>query len=125
MKLAFSRRSIACVALAFGILTVAGGQSWKLAAQATAASTAVQPASGVRYSQVKESDMKEWLTYLASDQMQGRQVFTEGYGRATQYIAGLLKEFGVKDVEMPITSEKVWRILHGSGAGAGLAGGAR
>jgi len=96
MKTAFSRRSIACVALAFGVLTVAGGHAWKLAAQARAASTAVQPAQGVRYSEVKESDMRDWLTYLSSDQMQGRQVFTEGYGRATQYIAGLLKEFGVK-----------------------------
>ena len=96
MNTAFSRRSIACIALAVGILTVVGGQAWKLAAQAPAPSTAVQPATGVRYSQVKESDLKDWLTVLASDQMQGRQVFTEGYGRATQYIAGLLKDFGVK-----------------------------
>jgi hypothetical protein len=96
MKTAFSRRSVACVALVSGILTVAGGQTWKLAAQARAVSTAVQPASGVRYSEVKEADLKDWLTVLSSDQMQGRQVFTEGYGRATQYVAGLLKEFGVK-----------------------------
>jgi hypothetical protein len=96
MRAAFSRRSIACIALALGVLTVVGGQSWKLAAQNAAASTAVQPATNVRYSQVKESDLKDWLTVLASDEMQGRQVFTEGYGRATQYVAGLLKEFGVK-----------------------------
>jgi hypothetical protein len=95
MKTAFSRRSIAGMALAVGFLTVAGGQTWKLAAQAPSASTAVQPA-GVRYSEVKESELRDWLTILASDQMQGRQVFTEGYGRATQYIAGLLKDFGVK-----------------------------
>jgi len=98
MKTAFSRRSVGCVALALGVLTTAGGHTWKLAAQARAVSTAVQPAQGVRYSEVKESDMKEWLTYLSSDLMQGRQVFTEGYGRATQYIAGLLKDFGVKPV---------------------------
>jgi hypothetical protein len=97
MKTAFSRRSVACMALAAGILTVAGGQTWKLAAQAPGASTAVQPAT-VRYSEVKESELRDWLTVLASDQMQGRQVFTEGYGRATQYIAGLLKEFGVKPI---------------------------
>jgi hypothetical protein len=96
MKTAFSRRSVACAALISGILTVAGGQTWKLAAQARATSTAVQPAAGVRYSEVKEADLREWLTVLSSDQMQGRQVFTEGYGRATQYVAGLLKEFGVK-----------------------------
>jgi carbon-monoxide dehydrogenase large subunit len=28
-----------------------------------------------------------------------------------------LADFGVKDVEMPITSEKVWRILHANGSG--------
>ncbi len=96
MKMAFSRRSIACLALIVGILTVIGAQSLKLAAQSSPASTAVEPATGVRYSEVKESDLMEWLTYLSSDQMQGRQVFTEGYGRATQYVAGLLKDFGVK-----------------------------
>src|SRR5689334_14049466 len=96
MRTALSRRLVACIALALGILTAAGGQTWKTMAQARAASTAVQPAQNVRYSEVKEADLKEWLTYLSSDQMQGRQVFTEGYGRATQYIAGLLKEFGVK-----------------------------
>ena len=29
-----------------------------------------------------------------------------------------LADFGVKDVEMPITSEKVWRILHSNGGGS-------
>jgi hypothetical protein len=66
------------------------GQPWRLLAQAPA------PATGVRYAQVAESDLREWLTYLASDELQGRQVFTEGYGRATQYIAERLKGFGVK-----------------------------
>src|SRR5688572_857527 len=96
MKTAFSRRLVGCVALALGVLTAARGHTWKLAAQARAASTAVQPAQGVRYSEDKESDMKEWLTFLSSDLKQRRQVFTEGYGRAPQYMAGLLKDFGVK-----------------------------
>jgi carbon-monoxide dehydrogenase large subunit len=30
-----------------------------------------------------------------------------------------LKDFGVQDVEMPITSEKVWRILHTNGSSTG------
>src|SRR5262245_31037395 len=71
-------------------LTVAWAQPWRLLAQAPA------PATGVRYSQISESDMKEWLSYLASDELQGRQVFTEGYGRATQYIADQLKTMGVR-----------------------------
>ena len=40
--------------------------------------------------------MKEWLTYLSSDELQGRQVFTEGYGLATAYVADHLKAWGVK-----------------------------
>jgi hypothetical protein len=72
------------------LLAVAWGQPWRLLAQAPA------PAAGVRYSQVSESDLREWLSYLASDELQGRQVFTEGYGRATQYIAERLGTWGVK-----------------------------
>ena len=40
--------------------------------------------------------MREWLGYLASDELQGRQTFTEGYGLAASYVAGLLKQWGVK-----------------------------
>src|SRR5262249_33018402 len=56
----------------------------------------VQPAAGVRYSQIAPDDMKEWLTYLASDELQARRVFTEGYGLAAQYISERLKQWGVK-----------------------------
>jgi hypothetical protein len=77
--------------IAFGVfLTVAWGQPWRLLAQGPV------PATGVRFSQISETDMREWLTYLASDELQGRQVFTEGYGRASQYIADLLKSWGVR-----------------------------
>src|SRR4051812_2478964 len=40
--------------------------------------------------------MKQWLTYIASDELQGRQVFTEGLALAGSYIADHLKEWGVK-----------------------------
>ena len=40
--------------------------------------------------------MKEWLTYLSSDELQGRQIFTEGYGLAAAYIANHLKQWGIK-----------------------------
>ena len=39
--------------------------------------------------------MKQWLTYIASDALQGRQVFTEGLGLAGAYIADQLKSWGV------------------------------
>ena len=79
------------MSIAFGIfLAVAWGQPWRLLAQGPA------PATGVRYAQVSENDLRQWLSYLASDELQGRQVFTEGYGRATQYVADQLKSLGVK-----------------------------
>jgi hypothetical protein len=41
-------------------------------------------------------DLRTWLTYIASDELQGRQVYTEGIGLAGAYIAEHLKEWGVK-----------------------------
>jgi hypothetical protein len=64
-------------------------QPWTLLAQAPA------PAR-VKYAQVSPADLKEWLTYLSSDTLQGRQVFTEGYGLAAEYVAGRLRSWGVK-----------------------------
>jgi peptidase M28-like protein len=74
------------------LVVLAGGwsQPWRLLAQAP------EPAKGVKFAQISPADMKEWLTYLASDELQGRQVFTEGYGNAAQYIADNLKAWGVK-----------------------------
>jgi len=40
--------------------------------------------------------LKEWLTYIASDELQGRQVYTEGLGLAASYIAGHLERWGVR-----------------------------
>ena len=47
-------------------------------------------------SAITAPDMKEWLSYIASDQLQGRQVYTEGLGLAGAYIADHLKDWGVK-----------------------------
>jgi Peptidase family M28 len=68
----------------------AGAGSWRLFAQAP------EPAKGVKYAQISPADMKEWLSYLSSDELQGRQVFTEGYGLAAAYVADHLKEWGIK-----------------------------
>jgi hypothetical protein len=78
--------------LALALLAVGLGQPWRLFAQAP------EPAKGVKFAQVSAADMKEWLTYLSSDELQGRQIFTEGYGNAAQYIADHLKEWGVKPI---------------------------
>jgi hypothetical protein len=45
---------------------------------------------------VKEEELKEWLGFLASDELEGRATFTEGLGIAAQYIATQLKAWGVK-----------------------------
>ena len=72
-----------------GLLAVVFWQPWRVLAQAPA------PAK-VKYAQISAADLKEWLTYLASDELQGRQVYTEGYGLAAAYIADHLKSWGVK-----------------------------
>ena len=46
--------------------------------------------------EISAEDLKEWLTYLASDEFEGRATYTEGLGLAAGYIAGQLKAWGVK-----------------------------
>jgi hypothetical protein len=70
-------------------LSLAASQPWHLFAQAPV------PAK-VRYATIAESDMREFLTYLASDNLQGRQMYTEGYGLAAAYVADHLRQWGVK-----------------------------
>ena len=45
--------------------------------------------------QFSPDEMKGWLTYIASDSLQGRQLFTEGLGLAGAYVAEHLKAWGV------------------------------
>ena len=65
-----------------------------LVVQAPGLAQAPRKPTGV--SAITATDMKEWLTYIASDQLQGRQIYTEGLGMAASYIAEHLKEWGVK-----------------------------
>ena len=62
---------------------------------ATVMAQSPEPAKGVKYARINAEEMREWLTYLASDELQGRQVFTEGYGLAASYVADHLKAWGV------------------------------
>ena len=64
-------------------------QPWALIAQGP------EPAKA-RYAQITQADLKEWLSYLSSDTLQGRQVFSEGYGLAAAYVAEHLRSWGVK-----------------------------
>jgi hypothetical protein len=45
--------------------------------------------------QFSPDEMKQWLTYIASDALQGRQMLTEGFGLAGAYVADHLKSWGV------------------------------
>ncbi len=63
-----------------------------LAAGLTAQKT---PAHGGS-SSIAPADLKEWLTYIASDELEGRLVHSEGLGLAAAYIADHLREWGVK-----------------------------
>ncbi|HTM05174.1 MAG TPA: M28 family peptidase [Vicinamibacterales bacterium] len=47
-------------------------------------------------SRISQDDLKQWLTYIASDDLQGRQVFTEGLALAGTYIADHLKQWNVR-----------------------------
>src|ERR1044071_4360461 len=45
---------------------------------------------------ITQEDLKEWLGYLSSDELEGRATFTEGLGIAAGYIADHLRSWGVK-----------------------------
>lgn len=45
---------------------------------------------------VQADDLKTWLAYLASDELEGRATFSEGLGLAAAYIAEHLRSWGVK-----------------------------
>jgi Peptidase family M28 len=51
---------------------------------------------GSTLSSIDVSELKQWLTYLASDELQGRQVYSEGHGLAAGYIQTHLQKWGIK-----------------------------
>src|SRR6186713_527906 len=53
-------------------------------------------AQTTRQPSISQDDLRTWLSYIASDELQGRQIYTEGLGLAAAYIADHLKEWGVK-----------------------------
>lgn len=63
---------------------------------ALAAGLGAQSAPSRGASSITPGELKEWLSYIASDELEGRQIFTEGLGLAGAYIADHLKEWGVK-----------------------------
>jgi hypothetical protein len=58
--------------------------------------TTGQAASRGGPSSFEPRDLREWLTYIASDELQGRDTFSAGLGLAAAYIENHLREWGVK-----------------------------
>ena len=86
----YAIRMLAGGALA-GVLAVGGG--WGLVQAQVPA-----PVKGVKFSQITPAELTEYLTYLSSDQLTGRQIYTEGYGLAAGYIQEHLRQWGVKPI---------------------------
>jgi len=55
----------------------------------------VASAAGGR-SSITSGDLRQWLTYIASDDLEGRAVYTEGFGLAAGYVQTHLQEWGVE-----------------------------
>ena len=60
-----------------------------------AAASAVAAAGG-GIGAIKSQDLREWLSYIASDELQGRATYSSGIGLAAAYIEGHLRGWGVK-----------------------------
>jgi Peptidase family M28 len=70
-----------------------------LQALAVAACLAAAPAgaaSGGGTASFAPRDLKEWLTYISSDDLQGRAVFSSGLGLAASYLEQHLRAWGVR-----------------------------
>ena len=80
------------------------------AALFTTATVVVPDASGGAAS-IAAPDLREWLSYLASDELQARPVFSEGFGLAAGYIADRLRTRGVKPAGDPGHYLQTVRVL--------------
>jgi hypothetical protein len=47
-------------------------------------------------SSIRAQDLREWLTYVSSDQLEGRALYSAGLGLAASYIEDHLREWGVR-----------------------------
>ena len=76
----------------------------------TTTPTAQQAAKGGLNS-IQQDSLKEWLTYIASDELQGRATYSEGLGLAAGYISAHLAQWGVKPVGDAGTYLQVVKVL--------------
>jgi peptidase M28-like protein len=69
---------------------------WLPAVALAAAFVAATFAASGGPASITSQELREWLSYVASDELQGRAVFTEGFGLAGEYVADHLRAWGVK-----------------------------
>src|SRR5262245_6859717 len=69
--------------------------AWLLFCTISGGIVSVGAASGGLAS-IKLEDLKEWLTYIASDELQGRDTYSAGLGLAAGYIQDHLRTWDVK-----------------------------
>src|SRR5262245_47916609 len=75
----------------------------------TAQQAAWKSSGGVN--SIQQEPLKEWLTYIASDELQGRATYSEGLGLAAGYISSHLAQWGVKPAGDNGTYLQVVRVL--------------
>jgi Peptidase family M28 len=76
----------------------------------TIAPAAQQSAKG-GINSIQQEPLKEWLTYIASDELQGRATYSEGLGLAAGYISSHLAQWGVKPAGDNGTYLQVVKVL--------------
>ena len=63
---------------------------------ATVTTVTTLAAAGGGRSSITSGELREWLSYIASDELQGRAVYTAGFGLAGAYIEDHLRAWGAK-----------------------------
>ncbi len=72
---------------------------------------AAQQSSKGGIGSIQQEPLKEWLTYIASDELQGRATYSEGLGLAAGYISAHLAQWGVKPAGDRGTFLQVVKVL--------------
>ena len=80
------------------------------AGAAAASGGAPRPGSG-HESAIRTHDLRDWLTYIASDELEGRAVFTAGFGLAAAYVEDHLHAWGVRPAGDPGSYLQTVRVL--------------
>ena len=94
-------RRLIVIALLLSVLSVTPG----------AQTASPPPASKGGINSIQPEPLKQWLTYIASDELQGRATYSEGLGLAAGYISNHLAQWGVKPAGDNGTYLQVVKVL--------------